>query len=329
MNSSAMRAVAPAGTNAEALAKLLKIQQGVVTRKQALERGVTWDVLRGRIKKGGTWQRLLPGVYASTTGTPTADQLDMAALLYAGPGSALTGSAALRWYSARSRPGRAGLVDVLVPAARQRQSLGFVAVHFTTRWPEMVCHRGPFDYVLPARAVADSVRLVEDLATARAVVAGAVQSGLCTVQLLCAELRAGPVRGSALLRRALAEVTEGARSGSEAEFMDLLKRGRLSLPMFNARLYLDDELIAVADAWWPEAALVAEVDSREWHLSPADWEGTMRRHDRLTSLGILVLHFSPNQIKNEPEQVLEVIRTTLGNRRGGQVLGVTAKPAVG
>jgi hypothetical protein len=58
----------------------------------------------------------------------------------------------------------------------------------------------------------------------------------------------------------------------------LLKRARLPDPLFNARLYLGDQLIAVPDAWWPQAGLVAEVDSREWHLSPDDWEHTMRRH---------------------------------------------------
>jgi very-short-patch-repair endonuclease len=80
------------------------------------------------------------------------------------------------------------------------------------------------------------------------------------------------------------------------------------MPMFNARLYAGQVLIAVADAWWPEAAVVAEVDSREWHLSPADWERTLRRHARLTAHGILVLHFTPRQIRTEPAQVVAAIR---------------------
>jgi hypothetical protein len=313
----------------DALTKLLKIQYGVLTRNQALEAGLSRQVLRSRIQSGGRWQRLLPGVYLAVTGTPTADQLDVAALLYVGWGSALTGSAALRWHGMSSRPRRQGLVDVLVPAGSRRQSLAFVAVQRTTRMPELVCYRGPVSFALPARAVADAVRLVDDLRSARATVAGAVQSRLCEVDQLSEELRAGPIRGSALMRRVLTEVAAGARSSAEAEFMDLIKRGGLPTPLFNASLYLDDELIAVADAWWPEAALAAEVDSREWHLSPEDWEYTMRRHARMTSLGILVLHFSPNQIRHKPEEVLRTIKTTLKNRQGHPAPPITAKPATG
>ena len=52
-------------------------------------------------------------------------------------------------------------------------------------------------------------------------------------------------------------------------------------PQFNARLYAGRELVAVADAWWEEAGVVAEVDSRAYHYSVEDWQRTMRRHDRL------------------------------------------------
>ena len=29
--------------------------------------------------------------------------------------------------------------------------------------------------------------------------------------------------------------------------------------------------LGVKDAWWPRAGVVAEVDSRAWHLSPEHW----------------------------------------------------------
>ena len=47
--------------------------------------------------------------------------------------------------------------------------------------------------------------------------------------------------------------------------------------MFNARLYVGSEFVAVPDAWWPDVGVAVEVESREWHLSPEDWERTMRR----------------------------------------------------
>ena len=298
----------------EALPGLLRRQNGVITRGQALTSGLSNDMLSRRLRNGGTWQRLLPGVYLTVTGTPTRDQLDTAALLYAGRGSVLTGAAALRRHGMRTPS--SGTIDVLISANRRRKSTGFVAIRLTTRLPVQVCYLGPVQYALPARAVADSARWLNDLASVRAIVAGAVQTKICTVDQLISELRGGPVQGSAHFRAALEEVAGGIRSSSEAEFKDLLKRGKLPEPIFNARLYLGDEFVAEADAWWPDSGVVAEVDSKEWHLSPEDWEQTMRRHARMTALGILVLHFTPRQIKYEPDQVLAIIRQALASRNG-------------
>ena len=58
---------------------------------------------------------MLPGVYMAATGAPTTLQQEMAALLYAGPGSVITGPAALRSHHIRTE--LTEIVDVLVPAA--------------------------------------------------------------------------------------------------------------------------------------------------------------------------------------------------------------------
>lgn len=138
--------------------------------------------------------------------------------------------------------------------------------------PDHVIYVGRLLYTKPPRAIADTVRGLADLREARAVVASAVQQGRCPIWMLTRELDQGRANGSALLRRALAEVAEGVRSVAEADFMALIKRCRLPMPLFNAHLYSSDgALIAIPDAWWPQAGVAAEVDSREWHLTPADW----------------------------------------------------------
>lgn len=316
----------PAST---ALSELMKRQHGVITRSQALSCGLTNDMISRRARSGGQWQRLLPGVYLTVTGTPTQDQLDTAALLYAGPGSVLTGAAALRRHGVRAPSSKT--IDVLIPAKRRRASSAFVTIRLTTRLPEHVCYLGPVLFALPARAVADAAHWLGDLVSVRSTVAAAVQTRLCTIEQLVAELRSGPVQGSAFFRAALAEVVDGIRSSREAEMKDLIKRGQLPTPLFNARLFCGDELIAVADAWWPQAGVVAEVDSKEWHLSPEQWEDTMRRHARMTALGILVLHFTPRQIRSEPDQVLSAIRQALASRRGQRqpVVNIRTAPADG
>jgi hypothetical protein len=292
---------------------LLTAQHHVITYAQALASGLSGSAVQRRLRAGGRWQRLLPGVYLTVTGTPTRDQLDVAALLYAGPASALTGLAALRRNGIRAP--RTEAVDVLVPAKLKRQSAEFVVVHRTWRSPERVCYEGQIQWVLPARAVADAVRGMSDLLQVRGIVAAAVQDKACTIGQLEAELRSGPVRGSGLFRAALAEVGQGVRSVPETDLMVLIKRGRLPMPLFNPALYAGSELIARPDVWWPKAGVAVEVDSKQWHLSPQGWEQTMARHARMTALGILVLHFSPRQIRDEPEVVLRTIRSALLSRR--------------
>jgi very-short-patch-repair endonuclease len=310
-----------------AVTEVLRRQHQVVTRKQALANGLTKDMLSRRVQSGGPWQRLLPGVFLAVTGTPTRDQRETAALLYAGPGSTISGIAAVRRHGLRV-PATAD-IDVLIPAGRRRQNAAFVVLHYTRRVPDLVCYEGPIQFTLPARAVADTVRWLDDFASVRALVASAVQKRLCLIEQLAAELRSGSMQGSAHFRVALAEVLAGVRSIIEAELRQLIMRGRLPEPMFNAKLFDGDDLLAVADVWWPDFGVVAEADSREWHLLPEHWEQTMARHARLTSLGILVLHFTPSQIRSEPEQVLQVIRQTLISRRGQPALAIRARPASG
>lgn len=256
---------------------------------------------------------MLPGVYAAVTGVMTADQRDMAALLYGGHGSVITGQAALR--GLRISTAVAETVDVLIPAARRRQSSGFAAMHRTIRLPELWVAEGPLRYAMAPRAVADAARYAASLTEVRAIVAGAVQKRMCPIGLLAEELAAGPRPGSALLRNVLGEIADGVLSVAEGDFRDLILRARLPKPEFNARLRrTDGSLLAVVDAWWPHARLAGEVDSREWHLSPADWERTMRRHNELAQCGIQVLHFSPRQIRTEPRAVVAAIAGALAKR---------------
>jgi hypothetical protein len=293
----------------ESLHQLVRKQQCVVSRAQVIVCGMSQEALRHRIRPAGPWQRVLPGVYLTVTGTPTVTQREIAAVLYAGPWGVLTGLAALRRHGMRVPESTS--VDLLIPAGHVRASRGFVTVRPTTRMPEQVCYRSPVQFALPPRAVADAARELGSFRDVRGLVADAVQRGLCRVDLLREEVENGPRRGSAWLRRALAEVADGIRSGAEGDFRDLIRKAGLPAPMFNAKLYAGQEFLAVADAWWPEAGVVGEVESREWHLSPEDWENTLERSARLSARGIIVLHFTPGQIRNQPARVAADIRKAL------------------
>ena len=266
---------------------------------------------------------MLPGIYLTATGQPTREQFETAALLYAGPASVITGATALRHYKIRAPQTRS--IQVLTPLDRQRASRAFVTIVRTSRLPDAQTRDLAIGYVAAARAVADSVLGLTKRPEVRAVVASAVQQGLCTVAELAAELAAGPVRGSALFRSVLTEVGDGIRSPAEADFRDLIRKSGLPQPLFNPELILAGARLAKPDAWWPYRALVVEIDSREWHLSPDDWEATMARDGRLRAAGIRVIHVTPRQVRTQPGRVLAIIAEAL--RTGQPVRGLITVPA--
>jgi len=279
-----------------------------------------------RLRPGGPWRVMLPGVYLAVTGTPTPVQRDMAALLYAGPQSVLTGPVAVR----RHHLACAGLnlIDALIPAGTRRRSTGFVQVQRTTRMPDDAFETGPIRFAPPHRAVADAARMMTRLSDVQAVVCEAVQRKRCTVPLLARELNAGPSAGSRKLRAALTEISAGIRSSAESDLKRLIDRSDLEKPMYNPMLYdAEGVFIGQPDAWWQQAGVGGEVDSREYHLSPADYDSTTARHNRMEAHGIHLLHWLPSTIRTGPDQVLRDLRGALESGCRRPPLPITAVPA--
>ena len=91
----------PRTSSPDGLGELLEKQLAVVSRRQLLALGMKDNAMQYRVRRGGPWQTLLPGVYLTVSGVPSLSQKEMAALLYAGPGSFITGSIALMHHSIR------------------------------------------------------------------------------------------------------------------------------------------------------------------------------------------------------------------------------------
>jgi very-short-patch-repair endonuclease len=299
----------PEKAGRRALDSVLREQEQIVTRAQAMACGLSRPEIRHRIRARGPWQILFPGVYLAVTGTPTQRQLEIAALRRAGPGSVLTGTAALRHHGIRVPD--SACCTVLVAAEHHRQDRGYLRVWPTTRMPEFVFTDGAVRFADAARAVADAARELRSFRDVRAVAAHA------------------PVRQSAWLRRTLAEVADGVRSAAEGDLRSLIRAAGLPAPVFNARLYIGPDLLAVVDAWWPDAGVAVEVDSREWHLSPEDSQRTARRSRGMSAKGIIVLHVTPHQIRTEAEKIVADIGDALESGRARPPLAIRTLPAAG
>lgn len=292
-----------------AVGTVLRRQGDLITRSQALAAGMTEAALRHRTRVDGPWNVVLPGIYLAHTGSLTSGQREIAAVLYAGRGCVVTGPAALQRQGVRVPISE--VVDVLIPDKAKRQSVGFVRTHRTTRMPERPWVNAGIRWAPVARAVADVARGDLEFHAVRAVLADAVQRRKCTIEQLASELRAGPNRGSGMLRAAHEEVADGVASSAEGDLRKLVKGSRLPEPMYNPSLFVDKKFLAQLDLWWRDAGVAGELDSREWHLSPESWKRTMDRHATMSAQGIIVLHFPPSRIKSDAAGIIEELSSAI------------------
>lgn len=304
------------------LARTLDGQHQVISRSQALACGVPRSTVTSWSGPQGKWQRLLPGVYLTVTGKPTPEQRLAAALLYAGPHSAITGAAALRGYRLRA-PGP-DVIDVLVPKTARRQSVGFVRIHRTRRLPRVV-RAGVIRYAAPARAVADAAQLLPSVDDARSVVAEAIQKQACSIAQLGLELQAAGTRDSSQLRIALNDIRAGARSVAEIRFRERVERSALPPPQYNVFLRsADGSDIGEVDAWWADAGVSVEIDSQEYHFYRADWLKTEAKRSRLLKQGIFPHNIAPVRVDNDWDAVLAELSASLEKGRQRAPLPIVA-----
>ena len=100
------------------------------------------------------------------------------------------------------------------------------------------------------------------------------------------------------------------------------------MPLFNPSLYDDaGTFIARPDAWWPGLGIAVEVDSREWHMSPEDHAKTLARGRRMARYQIVVLRFTPRQIRTQRAEVIKDIKAALEGARGRPPLRLRTVPA--
>jgi hypothetical protein len=284
-----------------------------MSRAQVLALGMTEGSVRRRIG-AGRHRQVLPGVYATFTG-PLADRQRLrAALLHACESAMLCGLTAAELYGLRYVPRSNGLVHGLVPSDNRVRSVSFVRVHTATRLPH-ARRRAGLSLAPPAHAAVDVARRLANLGEVRAVLCEAVQRGLATPDDLERELKDGPSAGSALPRRALADIAAGCRSAPECKVRDLARTSTvLPEPRWNQPLRGADDRSLIPDACWPEARLIVEIDSIEWHRFGDRPEATERRRARLAVVGWRVLPVWPRRLREEPRLVLKELEAACLSR---------------
>jgi very-short-patch-repair endonuclease len=290
--------VAVSGSHEQRIAAIAGRQRGRVSRRQLHEAGVTRAAIRNSVTRG----RLLPlpgGVLALAPLTPIELADEAAALLTAGPGSALSHhSAALLWDMELPRHGD-GRIHVL---ARRTRRLEGIAIHRARNLAphDVGIHRG-LPVTSPARTLLDQAeRLTHrrlELALDRALVAGIVQ-----VSEIRELAKRSPGRPGAPILKALAEHQRGSAltaSAAEELFLSLVRASGLPAPLVNQRVH-DFEV----DFYWPAQRLIVEIDGFRYHSTRRAFEHDHRKDAALRALGFTVLRFTYHQLESTPLLVI-------------------------
>jgi hypothetical protein len=282
------------------VAALAERQDGVISRGQLRACGVS-DTDIARWHRDSRLHRLHPAVYALGHTALGIRGSIFAALLYAGPESALSHqTAAWLWKLIPTRPNR---VHVTTP--RDRTSIEAIAVHRAsvrvvrrdcfpvTSLPRTLLHLAatmPFAGLRRALAEADFLRLLDPSA-------------------VTAELGRGR-KGSAALRKALTlhlPELASANEGVEEAFLLLCERAGIPIPGVN--VYAQGFKV---DCLWHAERLIVELDSQLAHGHATAVKRDRHRDLMLRRAAYKVRRYTWNQVVDEPDAVVEDLRAALG-----------------
>ncbi|WP_222853979.1 hypothetical protein [Fodinicola acaciae] len=275
----------------------------VIKASTLRELGMKDSTIYRRCRPDGPWRRLLPGIILLQSSPPTADQRAVAALLYCGPLSQITGAEACRRHGLRLPKLGDDRLHLLNPHETKVGSSGFVLIERTARLPEPVVREG-IPLTPLTRAVLDLTRRIPEVEPVMQLVIEAIQRGHCVPEAMSKELEIGGRRGSAIPRQVLSRITD-LRSVAESHGRDLSMRMKVPPSDFNVDVYdANGRYIGRPDQWWDHIALAHEIDSFDFHFWKDDYARTVQRDTRYAAAGIIVVRTLPSRILQEPDEVL-------------------------
>lgn len=290
-----------------ALAELAQEQHGVVSGRQLRELGYSTEARRHAIKTGRL-HRIHRSAYAVGHAGASRQGLCFAGVLSCGDGALLSHRSAAWLWGLTSRFAS----PIEVTAASPRRPRAAIRMHSAEALV-------PEDHVsvegIPATAVP---RTLLDFAAVDPHFLGraldnAQRLGLLDLIAIDALIaRSRGFRGVARLRDALDIHRPAAftRSGLERRFLELVRRTGLPRPSIN--LFVEGYEL---DAYWPAERFAVELDTYDYHGTPAAFEADRIRQENLKLAGIEMTRITAVRMDREPNAVTNRLRLLLAQRR--------------
>lgn len=259
------------------VAGLLRRQDGVASRRQLLDLGVTDPALRRWLRRR-VLASYLPGVYLDHTGSPTWRQRAWGAVLYAAP-AVLYGVSALRAASGPGRRGHddSGPVHVLVAADRTVRRQPGVVVHRTRHLEQAAQWNTSPPRARLEDATLDVASSATDDFAAYAVLASAIGSRQTTPGRLREALGArSRIARRTFLAAALDDLVAGACSVIERAYLNDVERAH-GLPTAGRQVGGSSRGPVYRDVVYRRYRTCVELDGRADHTDVDDRDRDLDR----------------------------------------------------
>lgn len=297
--------------------RVLRAQRGQIHRQQLIALGISRHTI-GRLLADEQLAPVARGVYRH----PLGDDGPLAVVMTAQLARSAVASHRLAAHLHGLEPwDRLPTPEVTVPRGRHRPVDGLI-VHESTQWDRIdqveidgLLVTGLNRTLLDVAAVASPSKLMATIDAAR-------RRDLTSWAQLDRTTKRHARRGRngvQLFRRAV-ERSIGedlpalsAWSRSAAAF---LVRGGVPEPKLEFRVVDDSgRLLGIVDLAWPQQRLAVELDSVRWHHDRESFTADRRRRNRLEVAGWRVLNVSWSMWRNEPDELLRSVRSSLFLRR--------------
>jgi hypothetical protein len=289
---------------------LARAQDGVLSRKQALDCGVSPDVI-GALLRAERWQALHRGVYSIFSGQPTRPAQLWAAVHRAGPGAALSHETAAELFGLTDQ--RSPLVHLSIPVHRQVTSMEGAVVHRSTRLAEAI-----HPVLMPPRTrleetVIDLVDQAPIFDTALGAACSACQRRLTTVaKILAAMSLRSKLSWRSELTQALGEVGAGVHSILEYRYLHRVERPH-GLPAAVRQAKLDGSgRNRYLDNLYPDYGLCVELDGLQAHPDEQRWQD-LRRINTIIENGNTALRYGWIDVNQHACQTAVQVGTVLNH----------------
>jgi len=297
------------------LALLAETQHGLVTRRQALERGLSARAIQGRLESG-RWERMFRGVFRIAGTEASYRQWVRSATLAAGTEAVASHRSAATLIGL---PGTARWLEVTIPPSR-RMDVDGIIVHRAHLVPRDRCSIDLIPVTTPVRTLLD---LAGELSEQRlgTVLDHALGNRLVTraeLEQRLADLRSRGRRGLGVLAGLLAARPVSARpiqAGFESRLLRALTAAGLPLPSPQYGVALPSGRMASVDFAYPEVLLAIEADSYVHHSTLTGWSRDRARNNGLVALGWAVLPITWDLLTKDPAGVVDQVRGALDARR--------------